>query len=193
MHGCRTGKSILLCITISFMIQLSPGISLELKRGGKAPNFSLQTVFGDSTYHSKDLFPQSELTVLILWTSYCPDCWKALKSCRDLAEKVKEMDVQVIGINFDTEKLATVRGFIKGEKIDFVNLSDFQLKVARAYKAEAYDFSTFIVDRHGTVHYVSYDHPPDVDKVLLKNIQNILGKEKKEKSKEPKSDKDRKV
>jgi peroxiredoxin len=193
MHGCRTGKLVLVCSIIFFMIRVSSAISLELKRGGKAPNFTLQTVFGDSTYNSKELFPQSELTVLILWTSYCPDCWKALKSCHDLAEKVKEMDVRVIGINFDTEKLATVRGFIKGEKIDFINLSDFQVKVARAYKAEAYDFSTFIVDRHGTLHYINYDHPPDVDKILLKKIQEILDEGKEEKLQEPKSDKDRKV
>jgi len=101
----------------------------ELKIGQKAPRFELPTIFDDSVYASKDIFPQNELTVLILWTSYCPDCWKALKNCRDLATKVKEMDVNVIGINFDTEKLATVRSFIKGEKIKLLKqLREIHLK-----------------------------------------------------------------
>lgn len=186
-------------IVLAICLNVWTGVSYaaELKIGQKAPRFELPTIFGDSVYASRDVFPQSELTVLILWTSYCPDCWKALKSCRDLATKVKEMDVNVIGINFDTEKLATVRSFIKGEKIDFVNLSDFQVKVARAYKAESYDFSTFIVDKQGALQYVSYDHPPDVDKVILKKVKMILGKEdedkSKEKSKGSKENRDRKV
>ena len=182
-------------VMLFLLVWVSNGSATELKIGQKAPKFELSSIFGDSTYTSKELFPQHELTVLILWTSYCPDCWKALKSCHDLSAKVKDMDVNVIGINFDTEKLATVRGFIKGEKIDFTNLSDFQGEAARAYKAETYDFSTFIVDRKGALRYLSYDHPPDVDKILLKKIQEILGEEEKdrEKSKDSKADRDRKV
>ena len=189
----------LVCISITelLLLWISNAFAADLKIGQKAPTFELSSIYGDSSYTAKDLFPQSKLTLLIFWTSYCPDCWKALKSCRDLATQVKDMDVRVIGINFDTEKLATVRGFIKGEKIDFVNLSDFQGKVARAYRAESFDFSTFIVDTKGILKYVSYDHPPDVDKVLMRQIQEIIGKGVKEKSKnkskETKSDKDRKV
>ena len=185
---CASGLLLLL-------MWVSYGPATELKIGQKAPKFELSTIFDDSTFHSQDLFPQSELTVLILWTSYCPDCWKALKSCRDLSTRVKDMNVNVIGINFDAEKLATVKGFIKGEKIDFVNLSDFQGNVALAYRAESYDFSTFIVDKNGILQYVNYDHPPDIDKVLLKKIQEILGEEErdKEKSKDSKADRDRKV
>ena len=182
---------------VLLLVWVSYGLTAELKIGQKAPTFELPSIFNDSMYASKEIFPQHELTVLILWTSYCPDCWEALKSCRNLATKVKDMDVEVLGINFDVEKLATVRGFIKGEKIDFVNLSDMQRKIARAYKAEAYDFSTFIVDRKGSIQYVSYDHPPDIDKVLLKQIENILEKKKKEKTKErsieKKKDRDRKA
>ncbi|UCE18433.1 MAG: TlpA family protein disulfide reductase [Gemmatimonadota bacterium] len=193
MLNCRTVRVVFVLITTLLIIQSSTTRATELKIGQKAPNFELPTIFGDSTYNSKEIFPQSALTVLIFWTSYCPDCWKALKSCHNLAEKVKEMEVHVLGINFDDEKLATVRGFIKGEKIDFVNLSDFQGKVPRSYKADVYDFSTFIVDRKGILKYVSYDHPPDVDKILLKEIQKILGEKKEQKSKELKPDKDRKV
>jgi peroxiredoxin len=174
-----------------------PCLSGELKVGQKAPDFKLPTIFGDSTYASKDLFPKNELTILILWASYCPDCWKALKNCRDLSARVKDMGVRVIGINFDTEKLATVRGFIKGEKIDFINLSDFQGKTIQAYGAESYDFSTFIVDKSGIVKHVSYDHPPDIDKVLLKRIQETLqkgdGEKSKKKTRDEKRDADRKV
>jgi len=184
-----------------FMLWPSLGLCAELKIGQKAPNFELPTIFGDSTYTSRDLFSQDTLTVLILWTSYCQDCWKALKSCHDLSEKVMDRGVRVIGINFDTERLATARGFIKGEKIDFVNLSDFHGSAVRAYRAESYDFSTFIVDKNGILKYVSYDHPPDIDRVILKKIEEMLGseertnekKDEKKRSKEPEPDRDRKV
>ena len=165
----------LLLIFLSFSVLWNVSLmAQELRIGRKAPKFELPELIGDSIYASKDIFPQHELTVLILWTSYCPDCWVALKSCRDLDTTLAKMNVAIIGINFDTEKLATVRGFIKGEKINFVNLSDYQKKVARVYKAESYDFSTFIVDKNGILRYVSYDHPPDVDRIILQEVERIL-------------------
>ncbi|MFQ6093278.1 MAG: peroxiredoxin family protein [bacterium] len=187
------GRSVLIGVAALLILGVSFGFSAELKAGQKAPHFELPTIFGDSIYSSKDLFPQSTLTVLILWTSSCPNCRKALKSCRDMAEKVREKGVRLIGINFDTEKLATGRRFIMGEKIDFVNLHDFQGKVARAYEAESYDFSTFIVDRSGRLKYVSYGHRPDVEGAILKKIRQILGPKQKEKSKDSKANRDRKV
>lgn len=191
-------KSLLLCLCVMFCLSFCASSiqAAELKIGQRAPDFKLQSIFGDLLYDTKSVFGQNELTILIFWTTNCPDCWKALKGCRDLASKVKDRQVKVLGVNFDTEKLATVRGMIKGEKIDFINLSDFQGKVAMLYQAESYDFSSFMVDRKGILRHVSYDHPPDVDKVLLQKVNEILGAEKKGTSKEPsnsdKGDTDRK-
>ncbi|RQW78652.1 MAG: TlpA family protein disulfide reductase [Geobacter sp.] len=133
----------------------------------------------------------------MFWTTNCPDCWKALRGCRDLASKVADRKVKVLGVNFDTEKLATVRSMIKGEKIDFINLSDFQGKVAALFQTESYDFSSFIVDRKGILRHVGYDHPPDVEKILLQKVNTILGNgeggKSQEKLKDVKGDKDRKA
>ena len=168
-----------------------------LEIGQRAPDFKLQGLLSDSVYDTRNLYRQNELTVLIFWTTNCPDCSKALKSCRDLASRTDSLGVKVVGINFDTESLASARSLIRGEKIDFVNLSDFQGAVATMFQAESYDFSSFIVDRKGTLRHVGYDHPPDVDKVLLRKVREILGIDtddrSKDKPRDGKGDKDRKI
>jgi peroxiredoxin len=148
-----------------------------LKPGVLAPRFHLGTLDGKREVDSRDLFKESRATVLVLWDSYCPDCLATVKACQKFADRVEKMGVRVVGINYDSENLAAVRGFLKAGKIHFPNLQDRSGDVVKAYRAQAYDFSFFVVDAEGRVRSVTYDHPPEIEKEMEKAVNQGLGKE----------------
>ncbi|MBD3185071.1 redoxin domain-containing protein [Candidatus Poribacteria bacterium] len=148
--------------------------SLEILQ--KAPAFILKTLDGNEVVKSRDIFSEKKLTVLIFWDSYCPDCLKAVADCQKFYQYSKEnnLDVNVYSINFDDEKLSSVRRFVRGEGITFPILSDKRKIAVSRYKAKAYDFSFFIIDNKGTIQYINYDHPPDVSNVIKEVVLKLL-------------------
>ena len=149
--------------------------SEPLPPGTLAPRFKLPTLDGKDTMDSRDVFKKAPATVLILWDSYCPDCLATVKACQAFAERAEKTGIQVLGINYDKEGLASVRGFLKAAKIRFPNLHDRTGRVIETYRAQAYDFSFFVVDRKGIVRRAVYDHPPEIEEELEKAVNEALG------------------
>ena len=145
-----------------------------LKVSQRAPAFILKTLDGDKVIRSKNVFSEKELTVLIFWDSYCPECLKAVANCQKFHQNPGKLDVSVWSINFDKENLSKVRSFVKGEGITFPILSDPLGVTAGKYKAKAYDFSFFIIDKGGIVRYICYDHPPNVADVIKEKVEGLL-------------------
>jgi peroxiredoxin len=148
-----------------------------LKPGTLAPRFTLKTIDGKKTVESRELFKAAPATVLILWDSYCPDCLATVKACQRFTDNVKDRGIQVVGVNYDREKLASVRGFLKAGKIKFPNLHDRTGDTIKAYRAQAYDFSYFVIDHKGIVRFAAYDHPPEIEKELERAVNEGLGEE----------------
>jgi len=151
-------------------------LSIEegLKVSQKAPAFILKTLDGSKVVRSKNIFSEKELTVLIFWNSYCPECLKAVADCQKFYQNAEKLDVGVWSINFDKENISKLRSFVKGEKITFPILSDSLGVTVRKYKAKAYDFSFFIIDKKRIIRYVCYDHPPKVADVIKKEVERLL-------------------
>ena len=137
---------------------------------------------------SKDVFSKKELTLLIFWDSYCPDCLKVVAQCQTFYEKSDSIGVSVLSINFDKENLAAVRAFIRGEGITSPVLSDSQGSVVAQYQAEDYDFSFFIIDKKGIIRYVCYDKPPDVIELITMQLKKLLKESPSYESSEDNSD-----
>ena len=162
-------------IAITFIGTInSPNAEDGLKISQRAPIFILKTLDGSEVIRSKSVFSEKELTVLILWRSYCPECLKAVADCQRFYQNSEQLDVSVCSINFDKENLSKVRSFVKGEGISFPILSDPLGVTARKYKANAYDFSFFIIDKGEIVRYVCYDHPPDVADLIKAEVEKLL-------------------
>jgi len=146
-----------------------------LKVSQRAPAFILKTLDGSKVIRSKNIFSEKELTVLIFWDSYCPDCLKTLANCQKFYQNAEELGVGVWSINFDREEnLSKVRSFLKGEGITFPILSDPRGVTVRKYKAEAYSFSLFIIDKKRVIRSVCYDHPPNVTDVISEEVEKLL-------------------
>jgi len=147
----------------------------ELKVSQIAPSFILKTLDGSKVVKSKNIFSGKKLTVLIFWDSYCPDCLETLAECQKFHNNAEKLDVGLWSINFDkSENLSKVRSFLKGEELTFPILSDPLKVTVKKYKAEAYDFSFFIVDKRRVIRHVCYDHPPDVGKVIQQEVEKLL-------------------
>ena len=145
-----------------------------LSAGQRAPRFALEALDAEEKMRSRKVFAARELTVLILWDSYCPDCLKAVVACADYATRADSLGVGMVSINFDHEGMAEVRAFVKGASLPFPVLWDSRQQVARAYRAQTYDFSLFLVDRKGVIRYVHYDHPPAVLELLTRQVDEVL-------------------
>jgi peroxiredoxin len=147
----------------------------ELKVSQIAPAFILKTLDGSEVVRSKNIFSEKELTVLIFWDSYCPDCLETLADCQKFYKNAEKLSVGLCSINFDKEEnLSKVRGFLKGEEITFPILSDPLSVTVKKYKAKAYDFSFFIIDKRRIIRHVCYDHPPNVGEVIKKEVEKLL-------------------
>ncbi len=147
----------------------------ELKVSQRAPAFTLKTLYGSKVTRSKNIFSEKDLTVLIFWDSYCPDCLRTLAACQKFYQYAQKLGVGVCSINFDKEEnLSKVRSFLKGEGITFPILSDPFNVTVRMYKAKAYDFSFFIIDKRRIIRCVCYDHPPQVADVIKKEVEKLL-------------------
>jgi predicted glycoside hydrolase/deacetylase ChbG (UPF0249 family)/peroxiredoxin len=148
----------------------------ELKPSQKAPSFVLKLFDSDKAVNSKDIFAEKELTVLIIWDSFCAKCLEAVAECNKFYEDSRNLDVGVWSINFDNSEIAKVRIFIKAKEIKFPVIADPAGITVGEYGSKPYDFSFFIIDKNGIIQYVSYDHPPDVAQVIKGEVEKLLKK-----------------
>ncbi len=168
-------RMIVLLVATALSAPIARAADEGLKPGVLAPRFALKTLDGKETVDSREFIKKSPVTVLILWDSYCPDCLATVKSCQKFADTAGDKGVQVLGINYDRENLAAVRGFLKAGKITFPNLHDRTGDTVRAYRGQAYDFSYFVIDGKGIVRFSAYDHPPEIEKELVRAVNQGLG------------------
>jgi peroxiredoxin len=172
------GRCWLVLLIVVLVVLPVPPAQAEagLKAGTLAPRFKLKPLDGKEAFDSRELFKEAPATILILWDSYCPDCLATVKACQKFSEKVGGEGVQVVGINYDRDNLASIRGFLRAGKITFPNLHDRTGDTIRAYRANAYDFSYFVIDRKGVVRFAAYDHPPEIEKELERAVNMGFGK-----------------
>jgi len=167
-------RSTFITFLIFFTITGSILAQGELKTSQKAPSFMLKLFDSEKVVKSGDIFAENELTVLIIWDSYCGKCLAAVAECNKFYEESKKLNVGLWSINFDKENIPKARIFIKSEGIQFPVISDPSGIIAEEYGAKAYDFSFFIIDKNGIIRHVTYDHPPDIAEVIKAEVVKLL-------------------
>src|SRR5262245_1118280 len=77
---------------------------------GKAPEFTLKNVMGGEL-KSDDL--KGKVVVVDFWATWCVPCKKEIPEYVKLREKLKGLDVEFVGVTFDSEKAEDVKPYIK--------------------------------------------------------------------------------
>jgi peroxiredoxin len=165
-----SGRSILLG---AFLLFASSAFALN---EGEVPTpFRLPDLSGEGSHASDSLLKVRPWTLLVIWNTNCPDCMADVVKIGRHVTRTDSLPFQVVGVVTDDERIGDARRLVKGTKLRFLNLWDASGVVAAAFGADAYSFSSFLIDSVGTVHAIQYDHPESIDPVLKAAHQIATG------------------
>jgi peroxiredoxin len=146
----------------------------RIQKGMAAPPFALAEISTRETISAAKIIQSHHATVITIWSMACPNCREALLDVKQVYEAYSPKSIAFLGINFDVENIQGVRAFVKGEGIEFPILWDQRRRVTKEFKALDYTFSVFVVDRTGAFVLAQYDHPPDLERLLSKTLDDVL-------------------
>ena len=115
--------------------------------GAPAPDFTLQTVDGESLRLS-DL--RGKVVAVNFWATWCAPCRLEMPDLQERAERFPDR-LAVIGVDF-AETAEEVAAFRREVGIDFPLLLDPEADVQRLYRVLGYP-TTFFVDEEGTIQF----------------------------------------
>lgn len=94
-----------------------------LKAGTVAPDFSLNTADGKEITLSKY---RDSYVVLDFWASWCPDCRKDIPLMKELFNDYKDLNVNFVGISYDTDRAAWVKCYWDTYKMYWTQVSELK-------------------------------------------------------------------
>lgn len=130
-----------------------------LKKGDKAPNFTLTSSDKDSISLSQ--YDDKNVILLFFPLAFTGVCTTELCAMRDDIATYNNMNAEVLAISVDSP--FSLAKFKEEQKLNFALLSDFNKEVSRSYGALYEDFvfgmkgvskrSAFVIDKNGTIRY----------------------------------------
>lgn len=132
---------------------------MTLKKGDKAPNFSLPTT--DKSFISLSDYGDKNIVLLFFPLAFTGVCTTELCSMRDDITTYNNMNAQVLAVSVDSP--FSLAKFKEEQNLNYPLLSDFNKEVSRSYGALYEDFalglkgvskrSAFIIDKNGIIRY----------------------------------------
>ena len=122
-----------------------------LKKGEKAPDFSLKNPAGKTIKFSK--VSKGKYTVIDFWAAWCPDCRKDMPNVERLYKKFHPRGVEFIGVSFDTS-VENWKKAIEQYQIGYTQVSELK-KFRETAIAKAYGVNwiptMYLIDPQGNV------------------------------------------
>lgn len=152
----------------------NPALDKGLGVGNEAPDFTLQTVDGETVNLSDS---RGKMTFVNFWTSWCSSCGDELAELQAFYEKHGESgEIEVLGVNLTNlernadEALST---FVTSRELTFPVLTDADGEVEARYKIEEYP-TTYVINGEGKIIDI-INIPLDVKLLewLVENGQNF--------------------
>jgi peroxiredoxin len=121
-----------------------------LEKGQVAPDFTLQTIKGE-TVHLSDY--RGKRVIVNFWATWCPPCRAEIP---DFIKLYKNKDVEILAVNLtETEKSREhVSDFVEEFGMTFPVLMDEKSKVTSTYQVRAYPTS-YMIDSNGRIQFVA--------------------------------------
>jgi len=92
---------------------------------------------------------KGQVVVLNFWATWCAPCIEEMPSLIDMAQRVKDKGVTVVGVSIDVDGGA-YHNFIKQHGVDFLTVRDPDQKSSSLYGTTGWP-ETFIIDRQGVL------------------------------------------
>ncbi|MHA6252736.1 peroxiredoxin family protein [Oceanobacillus sp. CAU 1775] len=124
---------------------------IGIEEGNLAPDFSLQTLQGESAKLS-DFRGQN--VMVNFWATWCPPCRAEMPHMQSYYAKHKEDDFTILAVNMTTteSKQERIGQFIDELDITFPILLDLENEAASNYQVMVYPTSYFI-DKNGVIKF----------------------------------------
>lgn len=147
---------------------------MALKKGSKAPQFSLQDTEG--TEVSLSDFKGGRLVLLFFPLAFSRTCTKELCLTRDNMKLYEGLNAKILAISVDS--FFVLREFKRTQNLNFPLLSDFNKETSAQYETLYNDFygmkgvskrSAYVIDKEGAIRYAEVlenaDDLPDFDAI----------------------------
>jgi len=139
--------------------------------GALAPDFTLQTVAGESVTLSDFMANGPTPVVLNFWATWCPPCRAEMPALQAVAQAYREQGVRVLGVN-QAEEPNQVVGFMQTLGLDFPVLLDRDAAVSQLYRVRSLP-TTFFIDREGVIREIVIGGPMS-QALLASKMESLL-------------------
>jgi cytochrome c biogenesis protein CcmG, thiol:disulfide interchange protein DsbE len=113
--------------------------------GTVAPDFSVQDA--DHKVSLSDF--RGKIVVLNFWATWCPPCVDEMPSLVQMADRMKDKNIVVLGVSIDVDADAYHK-FLKDYKVGFITVRDPDEKSPNLYGTHGWP-ETYIIDRDGVL------------------------------------------
>lgn len=132
------------------------GVIPGVQPGSQAPDFTLQTLDGNSVTLS-DL--RGQPVIINMWASWCGPCKYEMPAIQHVYEEFRDLGLVVLAVNITKkDNLASVKSFVDEYELTFPVLLDTEGHVEDAYQLRGLP-SSFFIARDGTVQSVVIGGP----------------------------------
>jgi len=121
-------------------------------------------------------FVGKKLVLLNFWTTWCPYCNTEIPYLIKLANKYKDKNLEIIGINI-REPENIVKKFVSNKQINYIVVLDTTAEVAKKYNIKGVP-TNFMINTKGEIIFVGHTLPNE--EFITKNLP-IFEKERKTK------------
>ncbi|MED3642807.1 TlpA disulfide reductase family protein [Caldifermentibacillus hisashii] len=125
-----------------------------LKVGTKAPNFTLQTLSGETISLSE---LAGKKVILNFWATWCPPCREEMPAMERVYEQYSDSNVEIIAVNSTVGKETKEKAeeFVKELGLTFPIPLDIEGEVIKLYQIYGLPTSYFI-DTNGIIHSIYF-------------------------------------
>ena len=141
-----------------------PNLRVGYRVSERAPDFTLQSLSGDSVSLSQFL---GQVVILDFWASWCTPCRTSMPDLHTLWNEVRDQGVVLVGVSLDRSE-AAASGYLEqtgyAEMVALYESTAASSKVARSYGVIGIP-RTFVIDRDGIIRFAG--HPGNLSRLLL--------------------------
>jgi peroxiredoxin len=113
--------------------------------GTPAPDFVVQDSDRKVALHDY----RGQIVVLNFWATWCAPCIQEMPSLIEMASKVKDRNITVIGVSIDVDESA-YKSFVQRHGVSFLTVRDPGQKSSGLYGTTGWP-ETFIIDKQGVL------------------------------------------
>ncbi len=93
---------------------------LKIKIGKPLPDFALKTLAGAASSVKKQM-KAGRQTLINIWATWCVPCAKEMPELEKMRVRLAARNIDLIGLNVDTETSANIKGYIMQKRVRYPN------------------------------------------------------------------------